>query len=180
MLLYFFIQPSSPVAIRQQEIEISFETSMLSSPQKPDKSPSHPLPAISEQPVTNPTQPETEPPQVTPVGTESNNLATPNAAPPQEKIQSLSSLTRVPSPLKKIEASYPASERRAGIQAYVLAEIIIDAQGKIQDVRILTSAGKAFDATVIEALKNSAFTPGYIGDKAVPVRISIPFRFNLK
>jgi TonB family protein len=102
-----------------------------------------------------------------------SNLPTP------QKIERISSLTRVPGPLKKIEAAYPAAERRAGMQAYVLAEVIIDAHGTVQDVHILKSGGNAFDTAVIEALKKSAFTPGYIGDNAVSVRIAIPFRFNL-
>lgn len=65
------------------------------------------------------------------------------------------------------------------MQANVLAEIAIDAEGNIQEVRIVKSAGAAFDAAVVEALKKSLFTPGYIGDKAVPVRFQVPFRFNL-
>ena len=55
-----------------------------------------------------------------------------------------------------------------------------DATGKVTEVNILKSGGKAFDSAVIETLKKSEFTPGYIGNNAVPVRISIPFRFNLK
>jgi TonB family protein len=81
--------------------------------------------------------------------------------------------------LRKIEPLYPASERRAGIQASVLAEVTIDMQGHVQDVKIITSAGAAFDAAVIEALRKSSFTPGYISDIAVPVRFQVPFRFNL-
>jgi TonB family protein len=61
----------------------------------------------------------------------------------------------------------------------VLAEIIINTQGIVQDVKILKSGGSAFDTSVINSLKKTVFTPGYIGEKAVPVRISIPFRFNL-
>jgi protein TonB len=95
-------------------------------------------------------------------------------------IQPLSKLTRPPSFLRKIEPVYPGAEQRAGSQAYVLAEVTIDEQGKVLEVKIMKSAGSAFDNAVTEALNKSIFVPGYIGKEAVAVRVLVPFRFNLK
>jgi len=99
---------------------------------------------------------------------------------PSLKIQPLNKLTRPPAFLRKIEPAYPAAEQRAGSQAYVLAEVTIDTQGIVLDVKIIKSAGNAFDIAVTDALKKSIFVPGYIGKDAVAVRVLVPFRFNLK
>ena len=175
ILLFFLSRPSSPVAVHNQEISISLETSLSESP-----------PAQRPTPEIRPQQPpviEAPAPQVqdTPPTETAQPLAAVQtaAAPPPVESQPLARLTRLPRFSRKIEAIYPATERRAGIQANVLAEIAIDAQGNIQEVRIVKSAGAAFDAAVIEALKKSQFTPGYIDDTAVPVRFQVPFRFNL-
>lgn len=175
ILLFFLSRPSAPVAVHNQEISISLEASLSDSPPAPRPTPEvrPPQPPVVEAPAPRV--------QDTPPTEETQPLAAAQAAaaPPPEESQPLARLTRLPRFSKKIEAIYPASERRAGIQASVLAEIAIDAQGNIQEVRIVKSAGAAFDAAVIEALKKSLFTPGYIDDKAVPVRFQIPFRFNL-
>ncbi len=102
----------------------------------------------------------------------------PSAAAPN--IQPLSKLTRPPAFLRKIDPVYPASEQRSGSQAFVLAEITLDGEGKLLDVKILKSAGSQFDEAVKEAIRQSAFQPGYIESKPVAVRVQIPFRFKLK
>lgn len=80
---------------------------------------------------------------------------------------------------QKVEADYPAQERRAGIQANVLAEVTINAQGNVLNVRIIKSGGAAFDDAVKQALQKSTFTPGMIDNKPVGTRFQVPFRFNL-
>ncbi len=132
-----------------------------------------------EQNAEIPVQPFIATTQDTRVNSEVPVISPQSAVSKTEKIESISSLTRIPTPMRKIQAAYPASERRAGIQSYVLAEVIINAQGIVQDVHILKSGGSAFDTSVIDSLNKTVFTPGYIGDNAVSVRILIPFRFNL-
>ena len=95
-------------------------------------------------------------------------------------VQPLSKLTRLPAFLRKIEPVYPGAEKRAGSQASVLAEVTIDEKGNVLEVKIIKSAGTAFDNAVIDALKRSMFVPGYINNDAVAVRVLVPFRFNLK
>jgi protein TonB len=191
-LFYIIVKLPSPYK-QQRPIDVIFETSKSSPPKKSENRPNSQrvltIPSAIKPEL--PIQPDLTPTQKVPVNADvpvkseepaNSNIAViapPNTLPPTEKIESISNLTRIPSPLKRIEPSYPLAERRAGIQSYVLAEVIINTQGTVQDVHILKSGGSAFDTTVIDSLKKTVFTPGYIGDKAVPVRISIPFRFNL-
>lgn len=187
-LIAFSVNTKHVLPREIQSIEVSLDTPLASSPPlpkkritppKPKPTPPPPPPIISElQPTEAPT------PAVKPLPTPAVPLTppappTPTPEPTPPVAQPLSSLSRMPGFKRKVQAVYPASERRAGIQAKVLAEVTIDAEGKVETVRIIKSAGKAFDLAVIEALQKSVFTPGYIGDEAVPVHFQIPFRFNL-
>lgn len=180
-LAALYWSPSEPPLIQSQSIEVSLDAPP-SHTQVLEKRPPPPQPIPDERPALTPTpelaQPtpqvaETPPQTSTPVVTPSQNSA------PQEEIQSLYRLTRMPGFLRKIEAVYPASERRAGIQANVLAEVTINSQGIVLDVRILKSGGATFDEAVKQALQKSTFTPGMIEGKPVGTRFQVPFRFNL-
>jgi protein TonB len=180
-VLFFFSVNLAPSPIQPPSIVVYFDSAK---PNAPPITTIHPKPqkiltSPSEQKIAIPIQPEITATQETPVNPELPADTSQSTLAKTEKIENISSLTRIPGPLKKIEATYPVSERRAGIQSYVLAEVIINPQGVVQEVNILKSGGKAFDSTVIDALKKTVFTPGYIGDNAVSVRISIPFRFSL-
>lgn len=186
ILLAFIFRPEDQSPAPREIIEITLEASPTNSPHTLEKRSELPKPQLTETPAVTPVPPSPQtaqmspeaPPQVSPPSPPPETTTQINSPQPEE-IQPLFRLTRQPKPLGKIEPAYPASERRAGIQANVVAEVTIDARGEVQDVRILKSAGSAFDTAVIEALRKSTFSPGYIGDKAVPVRFQVPFRFNL-
>ena len=190
VLFYVEIHPSAISTVPKQTIQVSLQSSLIQPTLK--QSPPNPKPDKLKPPrriITTPSiipdtpviqQPVEVPPVTTPPSVTPPVVVSQISTPSEPKIETVSNLTRLPGPLRKIEPNYPAFERRAGIQGYVLAEVILDATGKVTEVNILKSGGKAFDSAVIETLKKSEFTPGYIGNNAVPVRISIPFRFNLK
>jgi TonB family protein len=67
-----------------------------------------------------------------------------------------------------------------GNEARVLAEIYLDEHGAVDDVTIKKSGGTRFDKAVIDAARKSRFNPGYMGEKAVPTVIQIPYVFKLK
>ncbi len=184
------ISPSVGTSSDKMIIDVSLEAAPANSPVVQPKNSIQPKP---QQPLTLPATktPALEPAPATPQPTPPAEVANPNpvttsptntsqsATSSAEEIQPLFKLTRMPSFQKKIEAVYPISERRAGIQANVLAEVTIDSRGFVQDVRILKSGGNAFDEAVKQALQKSQFNPGIIDGKAVGTRFQVPFRFNL-
>jgi TonB family protein len=89
-------------------------------------------------------------------------------------------LTRLPLFKSRAEPVYPNSERMTGNEARVLAEIYLNERGTVDDVTIKKSGGKLFDKAVIDAARQSSFHPGYMGEKAVPTVIQIPYSFKLK
>lgn len=89
-------------------------------------------------------------------------------------------LSKLPSFRVRSEPVYPNSERMSGAEARVLAEIYLDERGAVDDVVIKKSGGKLFDKAVIDAVRQSSFHPGYMGEKAVPAVVQIPYSFKLR
>lgn len=179
-LVTYQLSSSSTVKNQVQAITVELSAQPSTSVNKPLPQKTKPVPepvkteqAIVEKPVLE----EVKTPAAT---TEQISSAAVPAKESGLNVQPLSKLTRPPAFLRKIEPVYPSAEQRAGSQAYVLAEVTIDAQGNVLDVKIMKSAGSAFDNAVVEALKKSIFVPGYIGKDAVAVRVLVPFRFNLR
>ncbi|MBN1823877.1 MAG: energy transducer TonB [Endomicrobiales bacterium] len=81
----------------------------------------------------------------------------------------------------RVRPEYPQTARLKGLEAEVIIEIYIDAEGTPRKLVVLKSGGEEFDAAAIEALKNSTFSPAIsLEGKAIPVRIRIPFAFELE
>ncbi|MDH5509301.1 MAG: energy transducer TonB [Nitrospinota bacterium] len=89
-------------------------------------------------------------------------------------------LTRLPAFVRKEEPVYPEKERFTGREARVVVELFLDTEGKINSIRIVESGGEAFDEAVKNALNESIFAPGYMGQRPVAVRVQIPFLFKLR
>lgn len=121
--------------------------------------------------------PEPEPERAQAPTPDTNADTTPQLAP---AIYPPSQLTHRPRFRHKVEPEYPAIERAGGAEAQVIAEAVIDPNGRVVDVRIVESAGPHFDAAVAAALRQSTFIPGSLNDEAVTVRVQIPYRFALR
>jgi TonB family protein len=89
-------------------------------------------------------------------------------------------LTKIPAFTRRTQPVYPETERMTGRESSVTAEVDLDEKGSIMEIRIVESGGKAFDSAIETALRKSLFTPGYIKNQPVPVRIQIPFVFKLR
>ncbi len=89
-------------------------------------------------------------------------------------------LTKPPKLVKFVEAPYPDSEKSAGKQASVVLQIAISPTGSVDAAEVLQSAGPAFDAAAIEAVKAFVFDPAEIDDKPAPIRIQYRYDFVLK
>lgn len=197
LLLYWFplwlqpdAVPADPPPLQVRLTQISPAVSEPQPIQPPARTPTPP-PRIEPKPRQPAPQPPTEkviaepaiivepqpapvvepPPQPEPVPIK--------AVPPPPKPQPLYKLTRMPELILRTSPAYPESERAAGREPNVLAEVFIDAMGRVLDVTIVKSGGAAFDQAVVDTLKSSRFTPGYIDEEPVAVRFQIPFRFRL-
>ncbi len=89
-------------------------------------------------------------------------------------------LTKMPKLVHFEEAPYPDSEKEAGRTASVVVQIAIDDRGAVTDAIVQQSAGAAFDAAALEAVKKFTFDPAEIDNKPAPVKITYRYDFVLK
>ena len=75
---------------------------------------------------------------------------------------------------------YPDNAIRNGIRGTVVAEFVVDAKGKVKDVKIVDSLDEEIDAQVVKVIGASPkWKPATVADKPVSVKISVPVEFKL-
>jgi TonB family protein len=89
-------------------------------------------------------------------------------------------LTRAPQLRTFVEAEYPPDKRAAGIEAAVLLQIEIGADGRVEGVTVAQSAGPDFDAAALAAARRFVFAPAEIDGKPAPVKITYRYAFSLR
>jgi len=60
----------------------------------------------------------------------------------------------------------------------VTAKVLIDKDGKPQEIQIVSSTNSVFEPSVIDAIERSTFSPGVMGEGPVAAWVVIPFRFK--
>ncbi len=74
---------------------------------------------------------------------------------------------------------YPAMERRNGIEARVVLQVLIGTRGSVEDIRVKQHAARPFEEAAISAVRATTFTPAIVGTTPVRVWMSIPVDFRL-
>lgn len=87
----------------------------------------------------------------------------------------------MPTPVKvrDVKPLYPEEAKSAGIQGLVILEIIINAEGKVEDVRILKSVPQ-LDAAALEAVRQWEYMPTLLNGAPIPVVATVTVNFSLQ
>jgi len=91
--------------------------------------------------------------------------------------QAAPKLTRAPKLVRFVEAPFPESERAAGRSAAVTVKVAINPEGAVDAVEVTESAGPAFDAAAVAAVRQFRFSPAEIDNKPAPIRILYRYEF---
>jgi TonB family protein len=83
-----------------------------------------------------------------------------------------------PSLTKEVKPEYPAEALAAGYSGTVTLECVVNTDGSVGDVRVLTSVEPSLDAEAVKALKQWQFKPGTRDGKPVPVAVTIEISFT--
>ena len=76
---------------------------------------------------------------------------------------------------------YPESAKSAGIQGRVMVSFVVNADGKVTDVKVLKGADETLDAEAVRVVSQSPdWTPGKQDGKPVPVTFMFPVNFVLR
>jgi TonB family protein len=89
-------------------------------------------------------------------------------------------LTKAPKLVTFVEAAYPEAERAAGRTATVVLQVALSATGTVDDAVVQASAGPAFDAAALAAVRRFVFTPAELDGQPGPVKIVYRYAFTLK
>jgi protein TonB len=90
-------------------------------------------------------------------------------------VRTAATITQLPQP------RYPAISRRNGEQGLVVVEVLIDANGRARDTRVLQDPGHPrLVRAVLEAVRQARFRPATLDGTPIAQRVRIPYRFVLQ
>lgn len=87
------------------------------------------------------------------------------------KMPELKAETRIP---------YPPGPKRKGIQGAVVMDLLIDMIGRVREAILVDGPDSDLNQAALAAVRNFQFTPAYVQEKPVAVRIRYAYRFVLE
>jgi len=98
----------------------------------------------------------------------------------KDKPQSLHPGMTPPRLLFQAPAKYTDEARSARFEGICVVQLIVDANGKPQNIKIVRSVGMGLDENAVEAVRQYRFTPAMKADGTpVPVLIHVEVNFKL-
>ncbi len=79
-----------------------------------------------------------------------------------------------------LHINYPAEAREKGIEGRLTLTFTVNTDGDVRHVVVSDSLHPACDSAAVEALRSVRFQPGTYNGDPVPVRMSLPIRFELQ
>ena len=100
---------------------------------------------------------------------------------PQDYVFDIADMDTHPQPISQADPIYPTRARLQSIEGEVRLEFIVDRQGEVQTLRILTSTPHGvFDEAALRAVRRWRFQPGIRNGEAFPVRVYQTLKFTLE
>jgi protein TonB len=81
---------------------------------------------------------------------------------------------------KKVEPNYPDIARRARIEGKVILQAVVNKEGDVNEVNVLSSTNPMFNDAAIEAVKQWKYKPALQNGKPVSVYYTIRVDFRLR
>jgi protein TonB len=79
-----------------------------------------------------------------------------------------------------VKPDYTDEARRRNLNGEVLLEIVVRADGRVGDVRVLQGLGAGLDQRAIEAVRQWRFSPARRLGKPVDVLVEVAVEFRLR
>ena len=84
-----------------------------------------------------------------------------------------------PQVIHAVDPDFTDEARRAKIEGVVSIQVIVDAHGNPQNIRVVRPLGMGLDQKAIEAVRQYKFRPAMFQGHPVPVRVVIDVNFHL-
>jgi len=79
-----------------------------------------------------------------------------------------------------LEIRYPPKARKQGIEGVVLLQFTVDANGNARRINVTQSLHPLCDSAAVRGLRAVNFRPAIRNGEPIPVRMSLPVRFQLR
>lgn len=89
-------------------------------------------------------------------------------------------VTSMPKIKREIQIPYPPGAKARSVQGPVVMNLLIDGEGKVREVALVSGPDDELNAAAVAAVKNIEFSPARIGEKPAAVRIRYTYRFVLE
>jgi periplasmic protein TonB len=93
-------------------------------------------------------------------------------------VYSVGNGTTAPTVISRVDPEYSEEARKAKYSGSVMLAIIVNTDGKAEDIRVVKSLGMGLDEKAIEAIQKWRFSPGK--NKGVPVRVKAQIEVNFR
>jgi TonB family protein len=82
--------------------------------------------------------------------------------------------------LNEVRVPYPTEARARGIQGNVVFEILISSDGRVREMKVISSPDPVLTNAAQSAVSAFKFRPARMADKPVAIRIRYTYRFLLQ
>ncbi|WP_084503040.1 energy transducer TonB [Desulfatirhabdium butyrativorans] len=82
--------------------------------------------------------------------------------------------------MRQIMPHYPRMAKLEGLEGTVVLLLMLDKNGRIVDIEVISGAGHGFDEAAIEAVRDSTFSPAQKNGIPVACKALFPVRFKLR
>lgn len=89
-------------------------------------------------------------------------------------------VSSMPVLLNSVKIPYPVEAKKAQIEGPVIMDVLIDQEGKVRKVELVSGPGFGLNEAAVEAMKSFLFRPATVGDQKVAVQIRYTYRFKLE
>jgi protein TonB len=89
-------------------------------------------------------------------------------------------ITKMPTLLKQVKVQYPEKAKKMGLAGTVVLSLLINQKGKVVEAKVLEGMIPEMDQQALIAVKQYLFSPAYIEQEAVAVRIRYDVVFVLE
>jgi TonB family protein len=100
-------------------------------------------------------------------------------SPASEGVYKVGGGVSAPSVLYKVDPEYSEEARKAKYSGTVLISVVVDANGKAQNIKVVRSLGLGLDEKAMEAVAKWKFKPGMKNGQPVSVQATIEVNFRL-
>jgi TonB family protein len=89
-------------------------------------------------------------------------------------------VTRQVSLLRDMRIPYPAEAKKNNVEGAVVMDLVIDQDGKVRSVELISGPGAGLDEAAVQAVMSFLFSPAFVGEQRVAVKIRYTYRFVLE